>query len=221
VFFVITRDYFLRMIHQLAHVLAKVLNLSQLQRYDDALEEVQLSSRQLLGMDLRLLTTLSNTEFIRLLSLGDRFDVEKCVVAAELLQLVGEVKELEGEEGVRFHCTTTSLSLFLELLIRESGVLPKEYHDKIELLIGKLSTYELPVGLQAKLFRYYEAIGRFDAAENVLFDVVQQDATFIVEGLKFYERLRAKSAEELERGNLPRDEVEASVKELEKRMKKH
>jgi len=65
------------MIHQLAHVLAKVLGLSQLERYDDALEEVQLSSRQLLGMDLRLLTTLSDTEFVRLLSLGDRFDVEK------------------------------------------------------------------------------------------------------------------------------------------------
>ena len=216
----ITRDYFLRMIHQLAHVLATVLNLSQLQRYDDALEEVQLSSRQLLGMDLRLLTTLSDTEFIRLLSLGDRFDVEKCVVAAELLRLVGEVKELEGEEGVRFHCTTTSLSLFLELLIRESGVLPKEYHDEIELLIGKLSTYELPVGLQAKLFRYYEAIGQFDAAENVLFDVVQQDATFIVEGLKFYGRLLQRTDDELVRGNLPRDEVESSLRDLAKLAKK-
>ncbi len=40
----ITRDYFLRIIQQLAHVLAKVLKLNQQQRYDEALEEVQLSS---------------------------------------------------------------------------------------------------------------------------------------------------------------------------------
>jgi hypothetical protein len=92
----ITRDYFLRMIHQLAQVIAKVLGLSQLKQYDVALDEIQLSSKQLLGMDLRLLTTLSDEEFVRLLALGERFDVEKCVVAGELLRLTGEVKELEG-----------------------------------------------------------------------------------------------------------------------------
>src|SRR5512137_2186340 len=94
---VITRDYFMRMIHQLAQVVAKVLHLSQVKEHDAALEEIQASSRQLLGMDLRLLTTLSDAEFIRLLSLGDRFDVEKCVVAAELLRLTGEVKNHRGD----------------------------------------------------------------------------------------------------------------------------
>lgn len=216
----ITRDYFLRMIHQLAQVLAKVMGLSEIERYDDALEEVQLSSKQLLGMDLRFLTTLSDEEFVRLLSLGERFDVEKCVVVGELLRLVGEVKEREGDEGERFHCYATSLSLFLELLIRESGVLPREYFEKIELLIGKTSSYKLPLGLKAKIFRYYEAIGKFDAAENKLFEIVEQDPEFVGEGLKFYGRLRTKSEDELGRGNLPRDEVEASIKDLEKRFRK-
>ncbi len=156
----------------------------------------------LLGMDLRLLTTLTDEEFIRLLSLGDRFDVEKCVVTGELLRLVGSVKELEGDQGEQHHCYSTSLSLFLELLMRESGVLPREYYEEIELLIGKISTYKIPVGLQAKLFRYYEAVGRFDKAENVLFEVVEYDASFITEGLKFYGRLSTKGDEELERGNL-------------------
>lgn len=216
--FVITRDYFLRMIHQLAQVLAKVMRLSEVKRYDEALEEIQLSSRQLLGMDLRLLTSLSDAEFVRLMSLGDRFDVEKCVVAAELLRLVGEVRDLQGDEGERYHCFTTSLSLFLELLRRESGTLPKEYFDEVQLLVERLSAYELSRDLQVKLFRYHEAVGRFDAAENVLFDLVEEDAAFVAEGLKFYERLRAKSDEELMRGNLPREEVEASSKELEKQI---
>ncbi len=208
------------MIHQLAQVLARVMRLSQVEHYDEALEEVQLSSKQLLGMDLRLLTTLSDEEFVRLLGLGDRFDVEKCVVAGELLRLVGEVKEQEGDEGERFHCYATSLSLFLELLIRESGVLPKEYFEKIELLIGKTSSYELTLGLKVKLFRYYEAIGKFDAAENTLFEIVERDQEFIGEGMRFYGRLRTKTEDELGRGNLPRDEVEASIKDLEKRLRK-
>jgi hypothetical protein len=208
------------MIHQLAQVLAKVMGLGEVKHYDEALEEVQRSSKQLLGMDLRMLTTLTDEEFVRLLGLGDRFDVEKCVVVGELLRMVGEVKEREGDEGERFHCYTTSLSLFLELLIRESGVLPREYFEKIELLIGKTSSYELPPGLKVKLFRYYEAIGKFDAAENKLFEIVEQDPEFVGEGMKFYGRLRAKSEEELGRGNLPRDEVEASMKDLEKRLRK-
>ena len=216
----ITRDYFLRMIHQLAQALAKVMGLGEVKRYDEALEEVQRSSKQLLGMDLRMLTTLTDEEFVRLLALGERFDVEKCVVVGELLRMVGEVKEREGDEGERFHCYTTSLSLFLELLIRESGVLPKEYFEKIESLIGKTSSYEIPLGLKAKLFRYYEAVGKFDAAENKLFEIVEQDPEFLGEGMKFYGRLRAKSEEELGHGNLPRDEVEASIKELEKRLRK-
>jgi hypothetical protein len=208
------------MIHQLAQVLAKVLGLAEVKHYDEALEEVQRSSRQLLGMDLRLLTTLSDEELVRLLSLGERFDVEKCVVAGELLRLIGEVKEREGDEGERFHCYVTSLSLFLELLIRESGVLPKEYFGKIEWLIGKTSSYEIPLGLKQKLFRYYEAIGKFDVAENKLFEIVEVDPGFVDEGLRFYGRLRAKTEDELGRGNLPRNEVEASVKDLEKRFRK-
>jgi hypothetical protein len=204
----------MRMIHQLAQVIGKVLKLSEVKQYDDALEEVQRSSKQLLGMDLRLLTSLSDTEFIRLLSLGERFDVEKCVVAAELLRLIGEVRERQADERGTYNSYTTSLSLFLELLFRESEVLPKEYFDEIDVLINKLSSYELSSTLQQRLFRFYGIVGRYDVAENVLFDLVQKDPEWGVEGVKFYERLRTKSDEELERGNLPRNEIEAGLTEL-------
>ncbi len=214
----ITRDYFLRMIHQLAQVVAKVLKLSEVKDYTAALEEVQRSSKQLLGMDLRLLTTLSDSELIRLLSLGERFDVEKCVVAAELLRLIGEVKERQGDENGKYDSYSTSLSLFLELLFRESERLPKEYFDKMDMVIGKLSSYELPLDVLRRLFRFYGIVHRFDVAEDVLFDLVEREPGFGVEGVRFYERLRTRSDEELERGNLPRSEVEAGLVELLKKI---
>jgi hypothetical protein len=215
---VITRDYFLRMIHQLAQVIAKVLKLGEVKQYTEALDEVQHSSKQLLGMDLQLLTSLSDSEFIRLLSLGERFEVEKCVVAAKLLGLIGEVQERQADENGKYRSYTTALSLYLELLFWESETLPKEYFDEIDVLINKLSSYELSSGLLQKLFRYYDFIRRYDAAENVLFDLIQQDSGFGVEGVRFYERLRTKSDEELERGNLPRNEVEAGLAELLRKM---
>ena len=211
---VITRDYFMRMIHQLAHLIAKVLKLNDLKLYEEASEEIQLSSKQLLGMDLRMLTSLSDTEFIRLLSLGERFDVEKCVVAAELLRLLGDVGERQADEDRKYHCYTTSLSLFLELLFRESETLPKEYFDEIDVLVKKLSSYEVPSDLLKKLFRFYGIVHRYDSAENALFDLVQRDPGFSTEGVKFYERLKTRSDEELKQGNLPRNEVVAGLEEL-------
>jgi hypothetical protein len=212
----ITRDYFLRMIHQLVNVIAKVLKAAEVKQYDAALDEIQSSSKLLLGMDLRMLSTLSDAEFIRLLSLGDRFDVEKCIVAAELLRLTGEVRERQGDEAGTYQSYTVSLSLFLELLFRETETLPKEYFDKIEGIIKRLSTYEPLPELQRKMFRYYGITGRYDAAENILFDLVQLDAAFGVEGVRFYEQLKTKSDAELEKGNLPRSEVEAGLLELRK-----
>lgn len=215
---VITRDYFLRMIHQLAQVIAKVLKMSEVKQYDSALEEIQLSAKQLLGMDLRMLTSLSDTEFIRLLSLGERFEVEKCVVTAELLGLIGKVRERQGDEDGKYSSYSTSLSLFLELLFRESETLPKEYFDEIDMLIGKLSSYVLSSDLLQKLFRFYGIVCRYDAAENVLFDLVERDAAFGAEGVKFYERLRKETDEELEKGKLPRNEIEAGLAELLRKM---
>ncbi|HTY35557.1 MAG TPA: DUF6483 family protein [Bacteroidota bacterium] len=216
----ITSDYFLRMIHQLAQVIAKVLGLSLEKQYDAALDEVNRSSKQLLGMDLRMLTTLSDEEFVRLLTLGERFDVEKCVVLGELLRLVGEVKERGGDEGPAFRAYAASLSLFLELSIRESGVLPRQYHDEIGMLIGKVSAYELPVQLKVKLFQYYESVGEFGRSENLLFELAEKDPAFVGQGLQFYRRLQSKSDEELERGNLPRKEIDAGIQDLKKRSDK-
>jgi hypothetical protein len=203
------------MIHQLAQVIARVLKLSEVKHFDEALEEIQTSSRQLVGMEARLLTSLSDTEIIRLMSLGDRFDAERCVAAAELLRMTGKVNALQGREAMSHHCYVTSLSLFLELLLRETGTLPKEYFDKVECTIQEVVKYELPLALQRKLFQYYEDVGKFDLAENVLFEIIQEEPEFVQEGMKFYGRLRTKTDEELQKGNLPRHEVEESMKDLE------
>jgi len=216
---VITRDYLLRMIHQLGLVLAAVLKLNKEKRYDDALHEIHLSSRQLLGMDIGLLVSLSDDAVIRLLSLGDRFDAEKCIVAAELLRIVGEVKAQQGDETASFHCRTTSLSLFLELLAHETGTLPKEYFDFTEGLIPQVSSYELPLTLRMKMVRYYEYTGRFDLAENILFEIVESEPRYASEGVRFYTRLQSKSDEELRKGQLPRNEVEMGKRSLEQRLK--
>jgi hypothetical protein len=216
----ITEDYILRMIKQLAYALASVLRLMKSKMYDEALEEVQVASKQMLGMDLRMLTTLSDAELIRLLSLGDRFDLGRCVVIAELLRVVGDIRNLQTDKAGRYHCSVTSLSLFLELSYHESGTLPCEYLEHVDGLLQKLSSVKLPLALLEKTFHYYEVVGRYDKAEDILFEVVEEDVSFVDQGMKFYGRLLQKSDEELRQGNLPREEVESSMRDLMERAKR-
>lgn len=214
----ITRDYFLRMIHMLAVVLARVLKLRETNQYDEAYDVIQQASRQFVGMDAKMLDSLSDAELIRLLALGDRFDVEKCVVAAELLRMAGELEELQGKHDESYESSVRSLNLYLELLFRETGAMPKEFFEKVDLLIESLSSYELPLEFRQKLFRYYDHSGRYSMAEDILFDIIAEDPGIAHEGIRFYERLMGKSDEDLNRGNLPRHEVESGLLELTKRI---
>jgi hypothetical protein len=213
----ITRDYFLRMIQMLAQVLGRVLGLRETKQYDEAYDVIRQTSRQFLGIDAKLLNTLSVAELIRLLDLGDRFDVEKCVVAAELLRMTGELEELQGKHDDSYQTSAKSLNLFLELLFHETGAMPKEFFEKVDHLVKSLSSYDLPLELQQKLFRYYDLSGRYAMAEDILFDIVGEDPGMVSEGVRFYERLKGKTDEDLIRGNLPRDEVDAGLIEFTKR----
>jgi hypothetical protein len=212
----ITRDYFLRMIHMLAQVVARLLKLRETNQYDEAHEVIRQTSRQFLGMDAKLLNSLSRDELIRLLALGDRFDVEKCVVAAELLRMTAELEELQGKHDDSYETSARSLNLYLELLFRETGAMPEEFFEKVDLLVESLSSYDLPLELRQKLFRYYDHAGRYAMAEDILFDILGEDPGISKEGVRFYERLKGKTDEDLIRGNLPRQEVEAGLLELTK-----
>jgi hypothetical protein len=214
----ITRDYFLRMIQMLAQVLGRVLGLRETKQYDEAYDVIRQTSRQFLGMDGRFLNTLSVTELIRLFDLGDRFDAEKCVVAAELLRMTGELEELRGKHEESYQTSVKSLNLFLELLFRETGAMPKEFFENVDHLIKSLSSCDLPLEVRQKLFRYYDLSGRYAMAEDMLFDIVGEDPGMVNEGVRFYERLRKRSDDDLIRGNLPRHEVEAGLLELTRRV---
>lgn len=60
------------------------------------------------------------------------------------------------------------------------------------------------------LFHYYENIAEYGKAEDVLFEVLDQNVNrniVVPLGIAFYERLALKSPDELEKGNLPLHEV--------------
>ncbi|WJH34042.1 DUF6483 family protein [Paenibacillus sp. CC-CFT747] len=87
-----------------------------------------------------------------------------------------------------------------------------DYHADIQALIDRLSAYELPPQMKARLFVYYEKAGQYDQAENLLYELLPLNPEQMREiGIRFYENLLLKSPEEREAGGLPGEEVEEGL----------
>ena len=70
------------------------------------------------------------------------------------------------------------------------------------------------------LMCYYEQMGELAKAEDMLFAVIEEEpgnVELLNFGIVFYQRLLGHSDRTLVAGNLPREEVKASLAELEKR----
>ncbi len=78
--------------------------------------------------------------------------------------------------------------------------------------------YEIPLNIKEKLFRYYEFTGKYDKAENILYELIEEDSNYINEGIRFYIRLVSKSEDELKKGNLPKIEVNEGLTYLKEKL---
>ena len=112
-------------------------------------------------------------------------------------------------------------SLLLEVSGRESlERIPdaQRYLRQIESLTEALSVYPPVPAVQQRLVFHHERQGDFADAEDVLFELVDAGhEEIIAAGIELYQRLLAKSDDELERGQLPREEVEDGLSQLRSR----
>jgi len=212
------RDYIMRMIEQLGVFLTRILKLKEAEKFDAARMEIDRAGKTLLGLDMSLIRALSDEKIISLLQPTGSLDSGKCLLIAELLREEGDICERQGKEEERYTCYSKSLSLYLEALAVNADFRNQEYLTKINALIQRLQQFTLLSHIDEKLFHYFEMTGEYAKAENHLFLLLETDHPEILEeGIRFYERLLAKSDRELEQGNLPREEVEEGLRVLQSR----
>lgn len=109
----IERDYFMRMIAQLAAVLAKILFAKKSQNYAEALLLTQNAYEQLWGLNGELVQKMEAATLALLL--GEK---EKIKALATLLQEEGEVLHLQGKFAESKAKDEKALALFQEALRR-------------------------------------------------------------------------------------------------------
>jgi hypothetical protein len=208
-------DYLMRLVEQLAKALSKILFLKEEKKYDDALEEIRQAGKLLIGVDLNMLNYISDADLLALFKPDELMNSGKFIVLAELLNKEGEINSETGKVNESFRCFIKALVLYCEAIKFKDVLKPEDYFEKIDKVILHLSDYDLSWNAKNSLINYYEISGKYSKAEDLIFELAEGgDAQILSSGLSFYNRLLLKTDEEIEKGNLSREEIENAINEL-------
>lgn len=205
----INKDYILRIAERFGRALAIILHLREFNHLEEALLYIDDLFLQSIGLTSSFLNSVSEDVLLQMLSPLGALDIDKCLWIAVLLKAEGDIYEDKGTPKESYYRYLKALHLFLEALLREPALRYSDFYTNIDELCKKLEEYELPEKTRRKVFVYYEQIGRYAQAEDILFELLDSNPTHAIleEGLSFYTRLRAKNTADLLAGNLSREEV--------------
>jgi len=198
----------MRLIRRFTQAIIKILKAKDEQNFDIAFDEIKKVYNELIGIDPMLINSFSIPQIIEFLNKNPEYKKEKGLIVAKLLKEEGELVELKEKDSERsLALYLKSFNLFTELLndnFNDAG----NYLDDINHAANRLKNRSISGEVKYKLFRYFEVSGSFAEAENILYDLIDSEYPGIInEAEQFYNRLEAKSDEELLNGNLPRYEL--------------
>ncbi len=210
-------DYIMRLIQQFTVFLARIMGLKASGEIDKAHEVMNEALEHFTGLSEGALIKLSSTQMIRLIGGIDAINVKKCYMLAELLKVKGELYAGSGNVEKSYELYNKSFHIYSETILASSGSIFQPDHGQINELIRALRQFNLPYETLISIFQYYENIGKYGKAEDILFELIEQESyrsETIDEGFAFYERLLQKKPEELEKGSLPLEEVREGLEVL-------
>jgi len=216
------KDYILRLVQQFSRVLMQILHLREIKDYAGALTYIDDVFRQLLGLSSDLINSVPDVTLLAMLTSFDVLDTEKCLLVAHLLKAEGDIYVDQGDLDTSYYRYLKSLHLFLTiLLLSDSDITDPDIFLEVEGLLNKLEEYEFPVKIKSQLFRYYERVGQYSKAEDMLFEVIEADgdeseaqADIVEQGIAFYKRLLKKKDMELAAGNFSREEAREGIAQM-------
>lgn len=219
----IRRDYILRMIAEFIEVLNRIDALKKGELWVEAKREIEDQFKHLIGATGDELARLTDTEMLAKLVQGEPTQVirEKTAIISTLLKEAGDVALGSGDTQRANLFYLRGLHLLLDVLGQGDVWEFPEFLPKIESFTAALAGSELPLATHARLMQHYERAGEFAKAEDELFAIVDLDnqaAGLLQFGIAFYERLRSRPDRELADGDLPRNELEAGLKEFRQRV---
>ncbi|MEN8165713.1 MAG: DUF6483 family protein [Acidobacteriota bacterium] len=212
------QDYILRMIRQLAQAIARLTAKARSEEPAIVHAELNEALKDLTGLDFDVLDSLPLAAVLQVLKADNEPNPARILAIAECSFVRAQLADATDQNDTALRARVMALTLYLETftLFRHEAL--AEAENRAKELLTDLGEIDLPGDTILRLFRYRSAAGRFDEAENALFDLVERglaNSAVIDEGRAFYRRLLDLEDAQLLAGNLPRDEVRDGMAELE------
>jgi hypothetical protein len=214
------KDYFMRLVEQLTAVITQVAKLGNEEAYQEAQETTDGALRQLTGLGPEAWLSMEPDDILANLSMReDLGGIETAVFMTGIFYQEGEIHALQDDDDGADFRFLRALQLQLAVLNTHPDMPMPEVVPSVQAMQARLAENDvlLPTETNQALLAYYEIVGDFSAAEDVLYDWLDAEpgsSPVIEAGIAFYENLLLKPDEELEAGNLPRDEVETGLADL-------
>ncbi len=212
----IHRDYIMRLIEQMVAVLARVLFNKQIHNYDQALHDIDKALQSMFGWGSDFTTTLTATDLLAHLENVEGQYWEKCLVAAELINEEAQVFALKnGHSPMITDLYYKAFLFYFKAVQNAQDYDVNSFLHKLDYLANTLTQDDLPDTMKQELCDYYEWCGNYARAEDIYYELLELDRDAAIPLLTaFYTRLLAKSDEQLQAGNLPRNEVQDGMNEI-------
>ena len=209
----VQRDYLMRTVQQLAHMLAALFGGRRGRQLAETMERLDAISATFTGLDLPTLRSFDYDDLHAILSASGQLAVERAYAAARVLH--ADTK-LAVERGAGFSASQalTTYRLLADVASALGGYVDEHHEESFleldDALKGDLASAEAA----EQAFRAFRSVGRFDRAEDALFAWLALDPDARVSAESFYDELLGLPEAELERGRLPRREVREALREL-------
>lgn len=207
---ILEHDYIRRMIERFGQALAKFLDPRKEDvTYDDFLYRLELTCYDCTGLDYQIAREMPAEELLKLLRPGEAIHPHRYLVIGDLLCLDAVALRQEGREEDAERRHEHALCLFAAGARLAHPGLETDFAGKLDALLAEQEGRALPRHVGRSLLEYFEAAGKYQRAERLLFDLTDtNDPEMLRLGAGFYERLALLPDEALHAEGLVRADVE-------------
>ncbi|AJY75674.1 DUF6483 family protein [Paenibacillus beijingensis] len=201
------RDYFMRMIGQMSEAMGQVMGLRSQRKQEEALLVIDDLLEKQFRLNARLLRGLADDDLIALMTTNGIPEQENLQAVALLFKEEADIYEEMGNETQAYQLRLRSLHLFMRLSLMGSEPALADPAAETDKLLERLAAYELPAATKELLTKWLEDQGRFDQAENMLYERLEDGVSEAGEAEDFYRRLLLHDDAKLEAGGVSREEI--------------
>ncbi|WP_274649434.1 DUF6483 family protein [Paenibacillus humicola] len=210
------RDYFMRLIGQMTEAVGQVMGLRRQQKQEEALQLIDEELNKRFRLNGVLIRSLSDEDLVRIMTTNGVVETANLHAISLLLKEEADIHAEMNRPELEFPVRLKAFQLFMRLAILDAPPMLRTPSEEAEEQRLKLADYELPEQTKRLMLEWHELEGRYDQAENVLFELLEDGAAEPEEAADFYSRLLLLPEESLAAGGLPKEEVQDGLERISK-----